>query len=63
MYFRNPADLVGFSHNYGYWSKKSSSSQIEKCLLDGKGQMRMARLLGDNRKATVTQPMYAEEHL
>jgi len=55
------ADLLGFSGTisrvYREWSEKekiSSERQLcgRKCLVDVRGQRRMVRLVGDDRKAT-----------
>ncbi len=61
------ADQLGFSRTtissvYREWSKKekiSSGRQLcgRKCLVDVRGQRRMGRLVRDDRKATVTQPI------
>ncbi len=58
------ADLLEFSHAtismvYREWSEKekiSSEQQFfgQKCRVDARGQRRMARLVRDDRKATVT---------
>lgn len=54
------AHLLGLFHTAREWCEKENlfSEQqfsVRKCPDDVKGQWRMARLLGANKKATVTQ--------